>query len=589
MPLGNHSEIPVALPSRAASLLEVARALAHAYTEAQIAAIVVGKIFDAAGAAFASVYFISDGIARLASSRGADTAAPAEVSLDARLPIAHCMRNGENIFIETHDALAKAYPDASATSSVSTQKRQALVCVPLRSGEQVVGAIAVTFDRARTFDEDERAFFLTIKNHASVAVERSRLLAAERAAARHLQIIAQASRRFAESLRQPDAISDTVAEEVARGLSCSCAVNLVSPNGEMVSLVAVHDPDPARLESIRTTLERAPARLDEESLLTRVVRTGQSVFMRNVDMKALMAATSRAEYRAHFEQYPIRSLCVVPLRAAGIVLGTLTVSTSRDASAMTDDDETMLLELADRAALAIENATLYEKARRAVADREEMLAVVSHDLRNPLANLTLNIDMLARHFDDAEPPRMLASMRRAAERMHSLIRNLMEVARIDAGRLTIEPETVRARALVEETIAVQETLAIEQSLSLAAEVPDDTCNVRCGRELILQVLANLVANAIKFTPAGGHVKVSARRTEDGKEVVLSVSDTGCGIAPEELPHVFDRYWQARQRKGAGVGLGLAIAAGIVSAHGGRIWVESTVGAGSTFSFCLPAA
>jgi signal transduction histidine kinase len=174
---------------------------------------------------------------------------------------------------------------------------------------------------------------------------------------------------------------------------------------------------------------------------------------------------------------------------------------------------------------------------------------------------------------------------RGAKRMNRLIQDLLDVARMEAGQLTVERARLSAGGLIAEAVDVQRPLASSSSLELRVEVGPDVAEVWGDRDRLLQVLENLIGNGIKFTQAGGRITAGATSRDD--EVVFWVADTGCGIPSESLPQVFDRFWQATRTGRQGAGLGLPIAKGIVEAHGGRIWVESTAGTGSTFFFTIP--
>jgi signal transduction histidine kinase len=198
-----------------------------------------------------------------------------------------------------------------------------------------------------------------------------------------------------------------------------------------------------------------------------------------------------------------------------------------------------------------------------------VLATVAHDLRNPLHAVLLGIELV----------------QRSALGMDALIRDLLDATHIEIGRLPVTLAPVSVEAVIGTTLATSAKQASERGLTLDGDVAHDLPDVRADRNRILQVLDNLIGNAMKFTPSPGRITVRARRL-DGR-VELAVIDTGRGIAPSDLPHVFDRYWQGERNTREGVGLGLAIVRGLVEAHGSHIEVESTVGEGSTFRFTLP--
>jgi signal transduction histidine kinase len=231
-----------------------------------------------------------------------------------------------------------------------------------------------------------------------------------------------------------------------------------------------------------------------------------------------------------------------------------------------------------------------QNARRATRAREELVAVVSHDLKSPLATISMTTGVLLDELppeQNGEPRRSLQRIQRSADRMGRLIRDLLDLAKLEGGRLSIDARPQEVAGLMNDVVELLRGQAAAKSLRLEQVVAPGAERVRCDRERILQVLANLVGNAHKFTPERGTVALRAER--EGAEVILSVSDTGPGIPREQQARIFDRYWQAEETAQLGTGLGLSIAKGLVELHGGRIWVQSHPGQGSTFSFSLPAA
>jgi signal transduction histidine kinase len=226
--------------------------------------------------------------------------------------------------------------------------------------------------------------------------------------------------------------------------------------------------------------------------------------------------------------------------------------------------------------------------RRAVTERDRVLEIVAHDLRNPLSNILVSVGLLARREEPERRNRKaLDAIGRAATRMNNLIEDLLDVTRIEAGQLKMECESLPAADLVFEAAEMQTALASSAGIDVQVNVASDVHELWGNRDRLLQVFANLIGNAIKFTPAPGHITIGAALKD--QNVLFRVADTGSGIPSGSLPHVFDRFWQTRTAGRLGAGLGLAIAKGIVEAHGGRIWVESTPGVGSTFSFTIPQA
>jgi signal transduction histidine kinase len=281
------------------------------------------------------------------------------------------------------------------------------------------------------------------------------------------------------------------------------------------------------------------------------------------------------------------SLVAVPLLMRGQPLGALVFTSSTVQHIYGQRDLRLATLVADRAAVAIENARLYRASVRAVQLRDQVLGVVAHDLRNPLSNILMQTSALKRQGREPERRSLKPAevIHRAAMRMKRLIQDLLDVALMEAGQLKIERARLSAGELIVEAVDMQKPLASSASLELRVEVDSDVPEVWGDRDRLLQVFENLIGNAIKFTQAGGLITARAAARDD--EVVFSVADTGRGIASENLPHVFDRFWQATRAGHQGAGLGLPITKGIVEAHGGRIWVESAPGSGSTFFFAIP--
>lgn len=233
-------------------------------------------------------------------------------------------------------------------------------------------------------------------------------------------------------------------------------------------------------------------------------------------------------------------------------------------------------------ALAAENARLYEESRQAVRVREQILAIVSHDLRNPLSTILMTAGILAKR---GIVPESVARIRSASDRMLRLIDDLLDFASIEVGNLAIRREPEDAGAIILETAASVESLFSANGLQMRTDVAPSMPPVSCDRDRILQVLSNLVGNASKATAAGGHIGLAVSLRDSA--FLFAVSDDGPGISEEDVKHLFERYWRSGQAEYRGTGLGLAISRGIVVAHGGQLWVETELGQGATFFFTIP--
>lgn len=243
-----------------------------------------------------------------------------------------------------------------------------------------------------------------------------------------------------------------------------------------------------------------------------------------------------------------------------------------------------------RSALENDLARQVLREQQAVHARDELVAVVSHDLRNPMTVISMLCGMMQKAFssDGAHTSRRISSaidtMQQAAARMNVLLEDLLDTSKIEAGRYTVKPVPLDVSQILEEAYALLAPLAQEKGVDLSFNA-EPGLQINADPERLFQVLSNLIGNAIKFTPRQGKIGISAM--SNGEEIVFAVRDSGEGIAPDQLPHVFDRYWTLTENNPTGSGLGLYITQGIVKAHGGRIEAESELGRGSEFRFTVP--
>ena len=259
------------------------------------------------------------------------------------------------------------------------------------------------------------------------------------------------------------------------------------------------------------------------------------------------------------------------------------------------EEASLSAELAHAAAMARENAQLFEaeKQARAAAElasrmREDLLAVVSHDLKNPLSSIVMSTALLKTMTASGELPERVRkhtdNISTAATSMNRLIGDLLDLASMESGHFVVSSAPHEVAPLIRDCLGILSPVAAAKSVRLECPSEGRGLWAYCDVPRVSQILGNLIGNAIKFTPSGGNIRVEAEAI--GAEVRFSISDTGPGIPDEHVKHVFDRYWRARKERRTGVGLGLSIAKGLAEAHGGRIWVESRVGKGTTFFFTL---
>jgi signal transduction histidine kinase len=275
----------------------------------------------------------------------------------------------------------------------------------------------------------------------------------------------------------------------------------------------------------------------------------------------------------------------VSIRHAGHKVATLYLARVAGAAEFREDDERATELLATHVGIALDNARLYNEAQAATHAREDLLAVVSHDLKSPLTTIRLSTERLSKNLTGTEEE-LTTRIARAAARMTDLIGDLLRAAQIEAGRFTVAAQPHPVAPLLLEASEMFALAAAERQVRFIRDA-DPTLVVSAERPLLLRVFANSIGNALKFTPPSGTIRLAAERS--GDLIHFSVADTGRGIDPEALPHLFDRYWQQERTDRRGSGLGLFIAKGIVEAHGGKIWIESELGKGTTVHFTARAA
>lgn len=379
-----------------------------------------------------------------------------------------------------------------------------------------------------------------------------------------------------------------IARLAARTLGDYSVVDILEEDGQIRRRVAIHR-DPSK-QALLDELKRWSPDPNGNAGVSRVLRTGEPIVQNDVDAEVLQGLVRDGEPFAAAARLQREAFMVVPMAARGQILGTLTVvSTTNSARSFGSEDVQFALELAYRAALAIDNARLMRAASAAVHVRDEVLGFVSHDLRNLLGLLhTTTEAVLDLDLPDERRRDLLERQRPVLVSATRLLGDLLDVTRAESGHMDLELEPIDASLLVREAAALFEAEAEKGGIILTAGRDGELPPVLADREMIQRVLANLLSNAVKFTPAGGSVEARARPGEPGT-IVVEVSNTGPGIPPEEQPFIFDRFWHSRRERRAGAGLGLAIAKGIVDAHGGRLQVRSVPGGFTTFSFTLPAA
>jgi PAS domain S-box-containing protein len=404
-----------------------------------------------------------------------------------------------------------------------------------------------------------------------------------------LRLLSEAGQALNSSLDYM-ATLEAVARIAVPALAALCMVDVLGDAGGIERPVVVFA-DSKKQRILADKIKQLTVGSGRQTLQARIIESGEPVLLPALSDRIRERIVQDHAHPDAMAAAGIRSLMVVPLFARGRTFGALTLAAVESDQRYSSSDLQLAQDLASRAALAMDNARLYIEAQSAITARDATLALVSHDLRNPLAVILMKTALILRRPEEKErrgdSRKSIESIRRSAERMNRLIQDLLDVSNVEAGRFAIERRPQPVTSLVNEALESVQARAAAKGLRIEARLPEETPVADCDADRVNQVLANLLGNAVKFTEPGGTIIVRVEpRTS---EVWVSVADTGPGIPTSDLPHIFDRFWHAQKPSRTGSGLGLSIAKGIVEAHGGRIWVESEAGVGSTFFFTLPLA
>jgi signal transduction histidine kinase len=476
------------------------------------------------------------------------------------------------------EALARAV----ATRARACRAAGALA-VPLVERHAVVGAIVAWTSEDRPLSAVARRLVHAVAVVAACSLYEERVRVAAENQAAQQRFLADASRALASSLDIRETL-DRIAWLAVPALADWCIVDLVEERARR--RVAIAHEDPAKVELARAWAEKYTIDSEGASAFARLIDTGEPLYVPELTDDMLVAAIHDPELLADVRALGLRSVIVAPLVARGHILGAITLAFTHQSRRFNDADRELALELGRRAGLAVDNARLYHASQQAVHMREELLAVVSHDLRNPLGAVDLSAtNLMTMHGDDPRSRKALEIIRRASERMERLIRDLLDLARIQSGTLALELKTEDIGRLIDEVADGHDARATERGIALVRAHELAAVMISCDRNRIVQVLSNLIGNALKFCRPGDRVVL--RGTVADADVQIDVDDNGPGVSAADLPHVFDAYFSAPGHATRGTGLGLYIAKGIVDAHGGTIVCRNVPGQGACFRIRLP--
>jgi len=431
-------------------------------------------------------------------------------------------------------------PPSGSQSSAWFRKypAYAAMCTNVRANGKSIGTITVfRIRQGETFTASDLELLEELASRAEVSMETSRLLANARATEERLQLALDAGRMGAWEFNVGTGkVSWSATLEQIHGI----------PVGSFGGTFADYQSDihPEDKPRVLATIAQTSKGKGEHHLVYRIVRPDGAV--RWLDATGQLFCDAFGN----------------PLRMLGVCS-----------------------DVTERVEAEEQRRQLLERTEGAVRAREDLLAMVSHDLRNPLSVIVMTSALQLKTLADPKAKLQADRIRAAAKRMEELITNLLDASSIEVGNFNITPADVPLATLINDSLEVVSPLASQKGVALEVRVDDFDISVACDKARVGQVLGNLLSNAIKFSPSGETVVVEARI--EGKMVEFSVRDSGPGVPEDHLTRVFERYWKGKQSGRAGTGLGLFIAKGIVDAHGGRIWVESGQGKGSVFCCTLP--
>jgi signal transduction histidine kinase len=509
----------------------------------------------------------------------------AKIDVDGPAPLADSIRRRHPVFLESRADYAERYAASeSRARDLALDAVQGIACLPLLGGAEPIGGLAFAFPAEKQLEDEERRFLMVLADHASLALQRARLYEAERLARAETELLytlVDATSR-APTL---SAVHDAALDALTAALGA-----------ERVAILFSGDSDGMRFVARRGLSDHHVFEAEARGTIVPDVPEPRPVLYEDARNDDRLAA-----WRELLEREDIGAVAFIPLVDRGRLIGKLMAYFS-EPRGFSNDEIRLARTIASHAAEAIgrkraeaEIVRLLEhsEAARVVAEdaavsREHLLALVAHDLRNLLHAAEMRTSLALRRVralgGGPELCDDLGIIQRSAEGMSRLIGDLLDAAAIQAGNLSIQLRDVELGTLFSDALEVARSLGAERDIAIRGEISDGESTVRCDRERILQVIANLVGNAVKFSPRGAGVLIEARRA-DG-EVRFEVRDRGAGIAADQLDRVFDRYFKGEGGR-PGVGLGLYISKGLVEAQGGRIWVESAPGVGTSVFVALP--
>lgn len=579
--------------ARTASLQRVTAALASARTLDEASATLVEEVVEAVGCPAAWLAVLSED--------GSEASIVHEIGLAASNhrwrrfstresgPIRDAIVGRKPLLFSDELEFLRAYPEHS--DGIQLSGLEAAAIVPIIGSDRVLAVLGLRFRAASSFDDDLRDFLRAIAAESAHAIERALLADAERDARENLTFLPEASRILSSSL-DVETTLDHLAQLVVPRMADWCCVDLLGPGGDAQVQALVHrSPEKAALG--RELRRRFPPSSDGP--LARVLRTGRSEAWFDIPDDPPGATTS--EHARGLRELGMRSCLIVPLMTGGVVFGAMTLAMGEGEWRFGPADFALAEEIAARAATAMANARKHqellrarEEAERANRTKDEFLAMLGHELRNPLMPILTVVELVRLQGQHAHTKEW-SVVERQGRHLLRLVDDLLDVARITRGKIKLRRRPVETSQLVGRALETASTEIEGRRHRVHVSVAPNDLVVDGDEDRLVQVLANLLNNAARYTEPGGLIEVSAE--DSGAWIVVRVRDTGVGLNSSLLPRVFDSFVQgprALDRSQGGLGLGLAIVKNIVELHGGEVGVTSAgTGQGSEFSVRLPKA
>ena len=576
-------------------------ALAQTITPSQVVEVVVDMGLSAGSASAGGFWQVSEDGASVRLVRGVGSGVPRgellgelPLAVPGNMPILDAIRSSAPVWIESCQQMQERYPAFFAHLSPKGTSDTALACLPLLAHGRCVAGLTYRFDGPHRFAEDERAFLQLLSWYAAQAFERARLYASEKvareaavASQRRAEFLANAGNILMSSLDYPSTLA-SLAKAAVPSVADWCVVELSGTSSASALLVATHA-DPSKRQSI-LALRDIHRAAGVSFGIDAVMASGRPLRHREIPRSVLeRGVPNDPEYLRLCDDVGVASAMVVPIAARGRILGTILLVSAHPTRLYEDEDLAMAEELARRAGIAVDNALLYSEARDADLRKDQFLAMLGHELRNPLAPIRTALDLMNLRAGSAfEHERTIIG--RQVEHLVVLVDDLLDVSRITRGKVELRKACVDIARIIASAVEMASP-ALEQRAHQLVLVPGTGLNVMADPARMSQAIANLLTNAAKFTEPRGRIGLSATREADS--VVIRVKDSGIGIAKDMLPRIFDPFFQgagARERSQGGLGLGLAIVASLVNLHGGTVTAHSDgIGTGSEFVIRLSLA